>query len=69
MPAGLTSIVDSTQLELLLGNLATNISIVKVANILAIAGGVCVGLVFLWWGVRKVVSMLMAAFRNGKLSI
>ena len=69
MPAGLNSIVDSTQLELLLGNLATNISIPKVANMLAIAGGVCVGLVFLWWGVRKVTSMLMAAFRNGKLSI
>lgn len=69
MPAGLTTVVSSTQLELLLTNLATNISIVKVANILAIGGGVCVGLVFLWWGVRKVTSMLMAAFRNGKLSI
>lgn len=25
--------------------------------------GICVGLVFMWWGVRKCVRMLMAAFR------
>lgn len=69
MPNGLTAIVDSTQLNTILTNIATNISIVKVANMLASAAGVCVGLVFLWWAVRKVTSMLMSAFRKGKLSI
>lgn len=69
MPNGLTAIVDSTQLELILSNISTNISIVKVANMLAIGAGVCVGIVFMWWGVRKITSMLMSAFRKGKMSI
>lgn len=28
-----------------------------------------IGLVFMWWGVRKAASSLMAAFRKGKMSI
>ena len=28
-----------------------------------------IGLVFMWWGVRKAARSLMAAFRKGKMSI
>ena len=28
-----------------------------------------IGLVFMWWGVRKAASSLMSAFRKGKMSI
>lgn len=69
LPVGLTGIVNSSALNQLLTNMATNISTTKVANLLAIGAGIAIGLVFLWWGVRKVTSMLMAAFRNGKMSI
>ena len=35
--------------------------------------GLCItaviGFVFLWWGVRKLVGMVMAAFRKGRLSV
>lgn len=29
----------------------------------------CIGLVFMWWGLRKGINSLMKAFRNGRLSI
>ena len=28
-----------------------------------------IGLVFMWWGLRKAVRTIMAAFRKGKLSV
>lgn len=69
LPNSYQNIINSSNLEGLLTNMAQNINAAKVATILATAAGICVALVFLWWGVRKVSSMLMAAFRNGKLSI
>ena len=32
-----------------------------------IAAGI--GLVFMWWGVRKAMASLMKAFRSGRISI
>lgn len=41
-------------------------SIVGVLSTLVVSG---IGLVFLWWGVRKALRSLMAAFRKGKMSL
>lgn len=41
-------------------------TIVAVLVTLVTAG---IGLVFMWWGVRKAARSLMAAFRKGKMSI
>ena len=61
--------VSYTDFESIITALQNQISVSTIVNILATLAGVCVGLVFLWWAVRKVVSALMSAFRNGKLSI
>ena len=45
---------------------------ISVSNIVAVLAAVTAGaiaLVFLWWGIRKVVRMLMSAFRKGRLSV
>lgn len=47
----------------------TQISVSTVMGILASAVAASVGLVFMWWGVRKVSSMLMGAFKKGKIKI
>lgn len=62
-------VVQYSDFESVITGLQNQISVSTIVNILATLAGVCVGLVFLWWAVRKVVSALMAAFRNGKLSI
>lgn len=50
-------------------NLETQISVSTVVGVLATIAAACVGLVFMWWGVRKATHALMAAFRKGKISI
>lgn len=45
------------------------ISVSTVVEVLATLVTAGVGLVFMWWGVRKAMSSLMKAFRSGKLSI
>lgn len=62
-------VVQYSDFESVITGLQNQISVSTIVNILATLAAVCVGLVFLWWAVRKVVSALMAAFRNGKLSI
>lgn len=44
------------------------ISVTTVIGVVAGAIGAAIGLVFMWWGVRKLIHVLMAAFRKGKLS-
>ena len=44
------------------------ISVTTVIGVVAGAIGAAIGLVFMWWGVRKLIRVLMSAFRKGKLS-
>ncbi len=44
----------------------------NIGNIVAIIGagiGAVIGLFLAWWGARKLVSMLMAAFKKGKVKL
>lgn len=41
-------------------------TIVAVLATLVVSG---IGLVFMWWGVRKALRSLMAAFRKGRMSL
>lgn len=49
--------------------ISEQISVATVVGVLASCIGACIGLVFMWWGVRKVTKMIMAAFKRGKLRI
>ena len=58
--ADFTSVLDALQAQ---------ISVATVVEVLAVVAGACVGLAFMWWGVRKVVRALMGAFKKGKVSL
>ena len=45
------------------------INIGNIVSILAIVVGACVGLVLMWFGIRKVIRIIMGAFRKGKISV
>ena len=45
------------------------ISVATVVGVLATLVAAGIGLVFLWWGVRKAMASLMKAFRSGRISI
>ncbi|WP_278895559.1 hypothetical protein [Intestinimonas massiliensis (ex Afouda et al. 2020)] len=40
-----------------------------IVEVLAYTAGICVTMVFVWWGVRKASRALMAAFRRGRLKL
>lgn len=44
------------------------ISVSSVVAALAVVVAAGIGLVFMWWGVRKAARSLMAAFRSGRIS-
>lgn len=49
--------------------MTSQISVSTVVAVLASTTGAAIGLVFMWWGVRKLARVLMSAFRRGKLSV
>lgn len=63
------SVVSATDFQSVLTALTAQISVSSVVGVLAATATACVGLVFMWWGVRKVTRALMSAFRKGKISL
>lgn len=61
--------VSSADWASVLSAMTGQISVSTVVGVLAASVGAGIGLVFMWWGVRKLVRTLMAAFRKGKLSV
>lgn len=64
-----TSTVSYSSFSSLIDIIQGQISVSSIIGILAGILGSCVALVFMWWGLRKVVAMLMAAFRKGKMRV
>ena len=63
------SIVSATDWSSVITAMTNQISVSTVVGVLATLMAAGIGLVFMWWGVRKAVSSLMKAFRSGKISI
>lgn len=66
---GAASIITSADFASILTSLQTQISVATVVEVLAVTATACVGLAFMWWGVRKVTKGLMTAFKKGKISL
>ena len=49
--------------------MTSQISVATIVGVMATIVAACIGIVFMWWGVRKAVRALMAAFRKGKISV
>lgn len=47
--------------------LQNGLSSSEIVAIIAAGLGVSVGMVILWWGSRKLVNMVMSAFKSGKI--
>lgn len=62
-----SSAIASSAFKSVIDAVTAQISVTSVVEVLAYAVPICIGLVFMWWGVRKVTRMIMGAFRKGKL--
>lgn len=57
---GVKTVVDTMKDFLSVGN---------IAKALAFIVSACLVLFFFWWGARKVIKMLLSAFKKGKISV
>lgn len=65
---GETSAIGWSDLSSVLSAITGQISVTTVIGVVAGAIGASIALVFMWWGIRKLIRVLMSAFRNGRLS-
>ena len=61
--------IASSDFSAVLSALQAQISVSTVVEVLTVAATAAVGLAFMWWGVRKLVKVLMSAFKKGKISL
>ena len=63
-----SSAIGWSDLSSVLTAITGQISVTTVVAVVAGAIGAAIGLVFMWWGVRKLIRVIMGAFRKGRLS-
>lgn len=61
--------IGSSAWDSVITALTAQISVASVVEVLATVTAACVGLAFMWWGVRKATRALMSAFKKGKVSL
>lgn len=64
-----TTVVSAADWSSVMTALTSQVSVSTIVGVLATLVTAGIGLVFMWWGVRKALKSLMAAFRKGKMSL
>lgn len=64
-----TSIITASDWASVITAMTGQISVSTVVGVLATLVTAGIGLVFMWWGVRKASGSLMSAFRSGRMSL
>lgn len=63
------TVVSASDWGSIISAMTSQISVSTVVAAVATMVTAGIGLVFLWWGVRKAARVLMASFRSGRLTI
>lgn len=61
--------VSWTDFQSVITTVGEQFSVSTAVGVLAAVVGASVGLAFMWWGLRKGLSALMAAFKKGKVKV
>lgn len=64
-----TTVVTASDWSSVISALTAQISVSTIIAALATFVAAGIGIVFMWWGLRKGIRSLMAAFRKGRMSI
>lgn len=64
-----SSVVTASDWAAVITAMTSQISVSTVVGVLATLVTAGIGLVFLWWGVRKAVGSLMGSFRSGRIRL
>ena len=69
LEGGTATAVTASDWASVISAMTAQISVASIVGVMATIVAACIGIVFMWWGVRKAVRALMAAFRKGKISV
>lgn len=61
--------ITTADFQSIIDALTAQISVSTVVTVVAVGMATAVGFVFMWWGVRKLVRMIMSAVKKGKASV
>lgn len=64
-----SNVVKASDWASVIAAMTSQISVTTVVGVLATLVTAGIGLVFLWWGVRKAVGSLMGSFRSGRIRL
>ena len=64
-----SKVVTASDWSSVISAMTSQISVSTVVGVLATLVTAGIGLVFLWWGVRKAVGSLMGSFRSGRIHL
>lgn len=64
-----SSVVTAKDWATVISAMTSQISVSTVVGVLATLVTAGIGLVFLWWGVRKAIGSLMGSFRSGRIRL
>lgn len=64
-----SKVVTASDWASVISAMTSQISVSSVVGVLATLVTAGIGLVFLWWGVRKAVGSLMGSFRSGRIRL
>ena len=67
--ANASTAVDATAWKPVMDALTSQVSVSTIIGVLTTLVVAGIGIVFMWWGVRKALGSLMSAFRKGKMSL
>lgn len=61
--------IGFTDVKPVVDALTAQISVNTIISVVAAVVGVTIGIVFMWWAVRKATRAIFSAFRGGKQSV
>lgn len=68
-PPSTSKVVSASDWASVISAMTGQISVSTVVSVLVTLVSAGIGLVFLWWGVRKAVGSLMGSFRSGRIRL
>lgn len=58
----------STELSTIINTITGSINVTSIVTMIAAMITACIGIVFMWWAIRKGIRVIMSAVRKGKVS-
>lgn len=59
---------STTELSTIIATVTNVLNVTSIISMIAAMITACIGIVFMWWGIRKGIKVIMSAVRKGRVS-